>query len=304
MISDDRSARMYENAASYLDRCREMDFSELLQFIEDSLESFSEPDPAYDRPHTEEEFWHLMRMLREKGDIPKLEPVRWVYEPSEKLKARRDKLERLRTHLKNAHGDPSVKKRDIQQMQERLPGLEREVARLASEERSDHELRLAEYRHQANDPRVRVVERVARTIDRTFRAQPTGRIQWQPLPPGEATPGKIRRHYKDRLRSEGRLDKFDENRLDKATELPFVEWWVPTEGFGGFDAYSIFSFAHTEKVLLECPIYGNAAYIIPSGEESWIDKTKQQLIDSGEAQRIPHQGETWDAKVRQALDLE
>jgi polyhydroxyalkanoate synthesis regulator phasin len=304
MISDDRSARMYENAASYLDRCREMDFSELLRFVEDSLERISEPDPAGDRPHTEEEFWHLMRMLREKGDIPKLEPVRWVYEPSEKLKSRRAKLERLRTRLKNTHGDPYVKKRDIQQMQERLPKLEREVASLASEEWSDHELRLAEYRREANDPRVRIVERVARTIDRTFRAQPTGRIQWQPLPPGEATPGKIRRHYEDRLRSEGRLDKFDENRLDKATQLPFVEWWVPTEEFGGFDAYSIFSFAHTEKVLLECPIYGNAAYIIPSGEESWIDKTKQQLIDSGEAQRIPHQGETWDAKVRQALDLE
>src|SRR5215208_18773 len=100
MISDDRSARMYENAASYLDRCREMDFSELLRFVEDSLERISEPDPAYDRPHTEEEFWHLMRMLREKGDIPKLEPARWVYEPSEKLKSRRAKLKRLRTHLK------------------------------------------------------------------------------------------------------------------------------------------------------------------------------------------------------------
>src|SRR5688500_16973046 len=113
-------------------------------------------------------------MLREKGDRPKVEPVRWVYELSEELESRRAKLERLRNYLKNAHGDPSVKKRDIHKMQERLPKLKREVARSVSEERSDHELRLAEYRRQANDPRVRIVERVARTIDRTLRAQPTG----------------------------------------------------------------------------------------------------------------------------------
>jgi hypothetical protein len=78
----------------------------------------------------------------------------------------------------------------------------------------------------------------------------------------------------------------------------------PTEGFGGFDAYSIISFAHTNKVLLECPLYGNATYVINADEELWREMTKQELTESGLAERIPHQGENWPLQVRQALDLE
>ena len=52
---------MNEDAASYLDRCREMGFGELILFIDDSLASLSEPDPG-DRPHSQEEFWHLQRV--------------------------------------------------------------------------------------------------------------------------------------------------------------------------------------------------------------------------------------------------
>jgi hypothetical protein len=148
------------------------------------------------------------------------------------------------------------------------------------------------------------VNRISKAIERAFASQPTGRFQWQPLPPGEANPGKVRGHYRERLRREGRLDKFDQDRLDTALALPYEEWWVPTEGFGGFDAYSIISFAHTDKVLLECPLYGNAAYVINADEELWREMTKQELTESGLAERIPHQGENWPLKVRQALNLE
>jgi hypothetical protein len=188
-------------------------------------------------------------------------------------------------------------------MKTRLPALEREVARLSAEEEHHHAESFAQYQRQANSPRGRAVERIVRKIDRRFRAQPTGRIHWQPLPAGEATPTKLRHYYHDRLSQEGRLDKFDEDRLDKATELPWVEWWVPTEEFGGFDAYSIISFAHTEKVLLECPIYANAAYVINAAEDVWREMTKQDLVDSGLAVKVPHQGRHWDAKIRRALEL-
>lgn len=294
---------MNEDAASYLDRCREMGFGELVQFIEDSLARLAEPDLGGDRPHSQEEFWHLVGILREHGDVPKLAPVPFVYQPSETLKAKRDKLKRLHTRIRDAYGDPATKKRDIQQMKTRLPALEREVAELSAEEESDHAANFAQYRRHANSTRGRAVERIVRIIDRCFRAQPTGRIHWRPLPPDEATSTKIHRHYHDRLSHEGRLDKFDEDRLDKVTKLPYVEWWVPTEGFGGFDAYSIISFAHTDKVLLECPIYGNAAYVINAAEDVWREMTKQDLTDSGLAVRVPHQGQNWDAKIRRALEL-
>jgi len=110
-------------------------------------------------------------------------------------------------------------------------------------------------------------------------------------------------HYRERLQHEGRIDRLNQDRLATATALRYKEWWVPTEGFGGFDAYNIISFEHTNKVLLECPIYGNAAYVIDAPEEVWQEMTKQQLTESGLAVRIPHQGANWPAKVRQAFDI-
>jgi hypothetical protein len=189
-------------------------------------------------------------------------------------------------------------------MLERRLELEREIVELEADERVDHAERLDAYQRYSNSTRTRAVNRISKAVDRAFKPQPTGRMQWRPLPPGEASPQKIRGHYHERLRREGRLDKFDQARLDTATALPYEEWWVPTEGFGGFDAYSIISFAHTGKVLLECPIYGNAAFVINADEEVWREMTKQELTDSGLAERIPHQGENWPLKVRQALDLE
>jgi hypothetical protein len=193
-------------------------------------------------------------MLRELNDTPKVAPVPLVYRPSEKLKSKRAKLERLNKRLITVYGEPATKKRDIQQMLERQLELEREIAELEADERVDHAERLDAYQHYANSTRTRAVNRISKAVERSFAPQPTGRFQWKPLPPGEANPGKVRGHYRERLRHEGRLDKFDQDRLDTALALPYEEWWVPTEGFGGFDAYSIISFAHTDKVLLECPL--------------------------------------------------
>ena len=295
---------MQDHTAFDLDRCRDMDFGQLLQLIEDSLARLSEPDPTVERPHSPEEFQRLVQMLRELNDTPPAAPVPLLYQPSETLRSKRAKLERLNKHLIASYGEPSTRKKDIQQMLDRRSALKREIAELESSERADHAERLDAYQRYANSTRTRAVNRISRAVERAFKPQPTGRIHWRPLLPSEATPEQIRGDYRERLRREERLDKFDEARLDQATALPYEDWWVPSEGFGGFDAYSIITFAHTEKVLLECPIYGNAAFVINVDEEVWSNMTKQELTDSGLAERIPHQGENWPAKVRQALDLE
>jgi hypothetical protein len=100
---------MNENAAPYLESCRQKGFRELVQFIEDSLDRVSEPDPGGDRPHSQGEFWRLVGVLRECHYLPKLAPVPWVYRPSEKLKAKRDKLGRLHARLRDAYGDPATR---------------------------------------------------------------------------------------------------------------------------------------------------------------------------------------------------
>jgi hypothetical protein len=44
--------------------------------------------------------------------------------------------------------------------------------------------------------------------------------------------------------------------------------------------------------------------VINADEELWREMTKQELTESGLAERIPHQGENWPLRVRQALELE
>jgi hypothetical protein len=51
-----------------LARYREMDFDELARFIADSLERRYDPYPAGERPHSQEEFMVVWRLLREKID--------------------------------------------------------------------------------------------------------------------------------------------------------------------------------------------------------------------------------------------
>lgn len=292
---------------AYLDRCRKMDFGQIRRFIDESLKQVTDPDSDADRPRSKEEFLELWEMLRADAGISKSsrEPLPY-YEPSEKLLSLRARRERTLAFLHEAPGDPSVTKKDIFKAECSLLAQERDIAQVEARERQDYAARRGAYPRTptSDDTRTRAVERIRREIEHAFKPKPTGRFQWEPLPKGEATPVKVRRYYHERLRSQGRLDVFDQERLDKALALDYEDWLVPTEGLGGFDAYSIFTFAHTEKVLLECPIYGNAVYVVNSGEERWLEMTKQDLIESGEAKRIPHQGQGWYEKVKRELDIQ
>lgn len=291
---------MQDVAAPYLDRCREMGFDELVGFITDCLERMHDPDPGGDRPHSIDEFRMVWRLLREKHDAMPLDPPPPM-NPLQKARAKRARTEDLL--YEEAPGNPKFNKKDLEQMRRTLDRLDREIGDLELSREYDGR-RPAPLPDAPNRAAGRTVYKLLGDIENAFKRRPTGRFRWRPLPPGEASPQKVRGHYRERLRHEGRLDKFDQARLDVATDLPYKEWWVPTEGFGGFDAYSILSFHHTEKVLLECPIWGNAAYVIDADEEVWREMTKQDLTESGLAENIPHRGETWPAKIRQALDLD
>lgn len=214
------------------------------------------------------------------------------------LRARR---ERTLEFLIKAPGDPSSTKKDIYKAERSLSAQERDIAQLEDRERRTHADRRDAFTRTLhfNDTRSRVLERIRRGIERAFKPKPTGVVQWEPLQPGEVKRSDVLRHY-ERLQREGRIDRFDQERLDKASELPYVEWLVPKSGL---HAYSIFTFAHTEKVLLECPIYGNAVYIVDSREDRWLTMSKQELIESGEAKKIPHRGENWHEKVKQELGI-
>lgn len=127
----------------------------------------------------------------------------------------------------------------------------------------------------------------------------TDHIHWRTLPPGESSVDDVRRLY-DGLQRRGGLDGFDEDRLKKAYEL------VPDQchvGIDGFDGYIVFTFAYTPKALMECPIIGNAIFVIGSDWKRWSRMSKQELRadQSGEVARISHRGD-WFRRVKQELD--
>ena len=108
----------------YLDKCKDMNVDELYEFFEDSLEKRSDLGFDAEIPRSEEEFRSLWAMLREKVYTLRVPPKPLLYEPSERLKAKRVKRERTLSFLNEA--DKTV----IRQTEHSLLKLEREIAEL------------------------------------------------------------------------------------------------------------------------------------------------------------------------------
>jgi len=69
-----------------------------------------------------------------------------------------------------------------------------------------------------------------------------------------------------------------------------------------FEGYIVFTFAHTPNALLECPVFGNAIYIINSDWERLSRMTKQELRRSPEVTRIIHKP-NWFQRVKRELGI-
>lgn len=255
---------------------------------------------------------------------------RGEFQESDELSEMNWELSRLDDRIEDARSDRTVPKWSYYHMRQEARDLRRRI-----KEREEEEMRTWPARYAAHekvrpgykdavrrrnqeaqrinkrlgvlDRQQGFAERIRRSIDSAFAATSsgvTGRIRWAPFQSAKPTRADIRRHYRDHLRRQGKEDKFDQRRLDAATDLPYIDWLVPDEGFGGFDAYGIFTIEGTSKVLLECPIYGNAAYVVDADQEVWKGMRKRELIESGLAKQIPHRGEDWRIKIRQALGIE
>lgn len=110
-------------------------------------------------------------------------------------------------------------------------------------------------------PDLRVRERYATT-----------RYAWRLASPGEVSRASFRKLSDDPQR-QNRLVGFDQDRLDKVKLLVPKQRYI---GIDGFDSYSIFTFAYTSKALMECPIVGNAIFVIGSDlAEQWQKMNKQ-----------------------------
>ena len=94
--------------------------------------------------------------------------------------------------------------------------------------------------------------------------------------------------------------RYERERIDKALSLRPEQYYVGTDEFEG---YIILTFPHTSRALLECPVFGNAIYIITSDWKRLSRMTKQELLAhrSHEVTRIIHKGD-WFGRVKRELE--
>ncbi len=284
--------------APYITRCENMTVDELGDFILDSLKRRADLDPG--RPHKEEEFRSLHRVLRDKNRAanPPKNPER--YDPDARLRSLQAKRQRLLIRQQEAHGAPSTKKRDIDQMQLTLEKLEQEIDQLRYR---THPLYFSLPPNLPDgDHHSEMVAGVLKEINRVFRpdiALPTIHLPWELAPSGSASPSSLRREFGARERQDRLRADFDPERLEKLILLDPQRRYV---GRRKFEGYSIFTFANTSKALMECFRKGNAIFVLPARPDQW-PQDKQELREHPSVVWIPHQGD-WFARVQQELGID
>jgi hypothetical protein len=327
--------------SSYLDRCEEMGFRELRGFIYEGLRAAaSGGEGRGDGPRLEEEFLDLLGLLRAKageralsGARPTPSPRRprtpgeEEFAPSEELLALREECARLRAEsVKLGREGAELRARSARFNQRRAETCRKRAEKWEAREREEHDRRRAEEaaryreeraaRREDTPPRLRgeatsktggpklveEVARVRRDVERAFRpggalASP-GDLPWELLPPGQLTREGMLEHYRRLARAYPERGYLPE-RMVKAHSLGPRAWWKGRKGFYG---YVVFEFAGTEKVLLECPVYGNAIYVLGSDWQRLSRKSKGAVLLDDETERIPHAGD-WFGRAKWALDI-
>jgi len=126
-------------------------------------------------------------------------------------------------------------------------------------------------------------------------------IPWTILPAGEQPFPHILSHYEFLKRS-----SFD---VQIASErLKLIETLKPAKTYKGldeFDGYFVFYFAETGIAVLECPLKGNAIYIIRNDWETLSKCTKAELLTSHQSNvtRIVHSGD-WFSRLRKIISTD
>ncbi len=152
--------------------------------------------------------------------------------------------------------------------------------------------------------RRQIIASVRRDIHLTFSIGPaepvTQQVPWRVLPPGELSVKTVLDHY-DSLKRRNPHIAYERDRVIMAFSLRPKQCYIGTDEF---DGYIVLTFERAEKALLECPIVGNAIYII-NNNWKWLARlTKQELLSdhAKEVIRVVHVGD-WFSRARQLLGI-
>ncbi|MCP9487719.1 MAG: hypothetical protein MSC30_17895 [Gaiellaceae bacterium MAG52_C11] len=153
--------------------------------------------------------------------------------------------------------------------------------------------------------RLRIVEHLRAGVEAYARGDfriPVGKVSWRILPPGPWGSAELSViHNEVRRRHPG--IRLDEARLPHADSLGPMQKFV---GEDEFEGYFVFIFDKTDRVLLENPIEGNAAYIF-RGDWTFLSKlSKGELLESYRysVERVLHrEAGNWKWRINRALAL-
>lgn len=121
-------------------------------------------------------------------------------------------------------------------------------------------------------------------------------IFWDLLPQGEWKTEGLIKTFKDYGWSK---DEFDESRLTQIIKI--LKPTICYIGKEKFQGYVVFGFDSSEKVVLECPKYGNAIYII---EDNWQEITKLSKWEARQLSQVTviRHSDTWFERLKENLE--
>ncbi|XHX80648.1 MAG: hypothetical protein RBJ76_12175 [Stenomitos frigidus ULC029] len=131
---------------------------------------------------------------------------------------------------------------------------------------------------------------------------PIRRLSFELLPPGSWNIDDVIAYYRREAQN------FPTELVSRAIEwqrLVQIKSLRPEECYVGTNlwlGYVVFAFRYTEKVVLECPVEGNATYVLSKNWKYMVRQTKQELRRKYATQyvKVVHRG-SWLDRVRSAL---
>lgn len=127
------------------------------------------------------------------------------------------------------------------------------------------------------------------------------RLPFVLLPPGTWDIRHVVAHYRKVAKDLGGTNRrqIDWTRLEQIKALDPVRCYIGKDSWLG---YVVFEFAHSASVVLECPIEGNATYVLSGDWKAMVGHTKAELRHrfANRYTRIVHKG-CWSTRIRAAL---
>ena len=125
------------------------------------------------------------------------------------------------------------------------------------------------------------------------------KVNWKILPPGEYPFDRIEKYIKHLKQTKWKDKKVDIGRIRFLHSLSPIAIYY---GLDEFDGYFIFIYKKKNLAVLDCPLFGNAIYIIKGGWRKVSKLSKKEVIEEyPETVRVIHRG-NWKGRLKSILE--